>query len=411
MFQNDRIVVHQFSGFQQKRQGLLVAPLFEIDPPQTVGDIPIVRFQRQGLFHEFFRLVQMNTEIGVSVTEIVQGIGVVRLQDDDLFHGGNGIVFQSQLVIDDPQPEIGPLIFGVHGNGAFEQLQSLVVGLFFLVHRRQVNKKIRVIRVMRQCPLEKGYSTVDLPFVAVAECLLDDRVAVELRLGRNRLKMGHGLRIFFQVAIGQAQQVVQAAKVTAGPQNLFQQVDSIGILARLEIKSENETHQVGFASRLGHFSDQLLRLRCFSDLVIVDGHAEGGPLIPRILVQNRLVLHKGFSTGGLAVGLLLVDIDEFVAGAFEFRLNGQGIQKSLLRLFQIPAFTVNFPDEKKARIRTGKTCRHSLEDIESRVVLTVVQVKIAQQQVDVFIVRVIIQNLFVDRLGLFQILAILVDAP
>ena len=86
-------------------------------------------------------------------------------------------------------------------------------------------------------------------------------------------------------------------------------------------------------------------------------------------------------------------------------------EEDFLNQYTIQNLVKKYSDYIAYPIEMNFTREQPVKDIEGFVKLTVVQVKIAQQEIDVFLIRILIQNVFIDRFGLIQFLAILVDVP
>ncbi len=180
-------------------------------------------------------LIEILTHLGVGVAEVVQRIGVRRVQGDDPPHGFDGGLFVLLLVVHDAQPEekVGVVrgLLGCLREGG----QGLVVAPGLFVNRAEIIVQFRVGRVA----LNRGFQLLQR-LVGFALLLQDkgdvnDRILVEARFRRHPAEALEGLGVLFQTEQGEPLQVVQIGAFGYGLQHAADQVERIVRLLRLDV--------------------------------------------------------------------------------------------------------------------------------------------------------------------------------
>jgi hypothetical protein len=168
------------NGLFQPNEGLVVLASFKVDPSQAIGDIPITRFDFQCSLNQGFGFIQVNSQIRISIAQIVHGFGIVGCQVQHRFDCGYGILFVAHFVINNAQSKMKPGILIISSQSLQQDFQGLIITLQLFKKRPQIKIIVAIIRFMYQGILNNANGTVNFPLIVIEHGDVDDGIIIEL---------------------------------------------------------------------------------------------------------------------------------------------------------------------------------------------------------------------------------------
>ena len=106
VFEKDGIVGHHGNGPFHFFQGLLEAAHLVVGPGETVEIVAILGLDRERPLDQRNRFFQSHVALGISIAQVIERIGVLRIQPDGLLHLMDQLVEAAHLVVRGPQVEM-----------------------------------------------------------------------------------------------------------------------------------------------------------------------------------------------------------------------------------------------------------------------------------------------------------------
>src|SRR5439155_580610 len=116
-------VLRLLDGALELLQGLEIAPLLVVRPPETVDEVAVLRLDRKRLVDELDRLVEVLPALGVHVTDVVVRLGVLGVERDHLPKRPNGVVELRLLLEDDAELKVEVLVLVIEAEALLEGLR------------------------------------------------------------------------------------------------------------------------------------------------------------------------------------------------------------------------------------------------------------------------------------------------
>src|SRR5213593_3438508 len=203
-------VLRLLDGALELFQGLEIAPLLVVRPPETVDEVAVLRLDRERLVDELDCLVEVLPALGVHVTDVVVRLGVLGVERDHLPKRPNGVVELRLLLEDDAELKVEVLVLVIEAEALLEGLRGALVLFRAKVRGAEVEEELGSLRLEVDGVAENRDRLVVVFGPPVQKPELDagvDRARVD---PEDALELGAGLGVFAGVHVRGGEEVPRA---------------------------------------------------------------------------------------------------------------------------------------------------------------------------------------------------------
>src|SRR5439155_18249316 len=143
MIEDDGVFLGLLDGALELAQRVRILALLVVGPAETVDEVAVVRLERECLADERDRFVEVLAALGVHITDVVVGLGVLGIQRDDVLEGADGVLELRLLLEHDADLEVQVAVLVVERQALTQRLERAVVILGAEVGGPQIEEELR----------------------------------------------------------------------------------------------------------------------------------------------------------------------------------------------------------------------------------------------------------------------------